>query len=182
MPQVVGELELHAPAAAHAVADVLRISAGVAMSVNAVREPSLFETLFHEHAEIRVEAPDVYMRLALATVYGDRDLTIYGQREALGMIELMAGDVQVPVPPVRLEPLESEQAVIVSRNERGDLRGADFDAAAMGRQDNDRGMGPVEHRDLIVATADLMLVQVREGTVAIDHWGIVARLATCSAA
>ncbi len=175
VPQVVGELELHAPAAADAVADVLRICAGVAMPVDAVREPSLFETLSHEHAEIRVEAPDVYMRLALATVYGDGDIPISGQRQALGVIELMAGDVQVPVPPVWLESLESEQAVIVSRDEGGDLGSADFYAAAVGGQNNDRGMRPVEHRDLIVATADLMLIQFREGTVTIGHWEIVDR-------
>ena len=167
--QVVGELELHASAAADAVADVLRISAGVAMSVNAVREPSLLETLLHERAEICVEAPDVYMRLARATVYGDGDIPIPGQRQALGVIELVAGDVQVPVAPVWLESLESEQAVIVSRNQRGDLGSADFNAAAVRGQNNDRGMRPVEHRDLIVATPDLMLIQMREGTVAISH-------------
>jgi hypothetical protein len=173
--QVVSKLELHATAASYAVADVVRIFAGVAMSVNAVREPGLVETLLHERTKIRVEAPDVYVRLALATVYGDGEITIPGQREALGMIELMAGDVQVPVEPVWLESLEGEQAVIVSRNERGDLGSADFDTAAMGGQNNDGGMRPVEHRDLIVATADLMLIQVREGTVTVGHWDIVDR-------
>ncbi|HEY4213465.1 MAG TPA: hypothetical protein VGM84_18455 [Steroidobacteraceae bacterium] len=176
LSQVVGELELHAAAAAHAIADVLRIATRVAMTVNAMRESGFFETRFHERAEIRVEASDVYVRLALATVHGYGDIAHSGQRQALGMIELMAGDVQVPVAPVRFEPFEGEQAVIVSCDERGDLGGADFDATAMGSQNNDRGMGPVEHRDLIVATADLMLIQVREATVAVRHGGIVARV------
>ena len=99
MPQVVGKLELHAPAAAHAVADVLRVCARVAMSVNAVREPSLLETFLHEPAQIGVEASDVYVGLAFATMDGDGDIYL-----APSGADTNAGTQAAPLATVQPEP------------------------------------------------------------------------------
>jgi hypothetical protein len=84
----------------------------------------------------QVEPPDKYLCAAHAAVNAQDNFATSRHREAIRMIESVAGNVQVTVAAVRFQALEAEQTVIRARNQRGDLGGSHLDQPAVGREDN----------------------------------------------
>jgi hypothetical protein len=79
------------------------------------------------------------------------------QGEASGMIEAMTRDVQVTVVAVRFQSLEAKQTVIRTGNQLGDLGGSHLDHTAVGRDDDDPRIGPVDLPDAKVPAKHLVL-------------------------
>jgi len=72
------------------------------------------------------------------------DVAARSHLEALGMIEAVTRDVQVPIPAIRFQALEAKKTVICACDQRGDLGGSLFDLAAMRREDDYAGAGALE--------------------------------------
>ena len=107
--------------------------------------------------ELVVEAPDIDLRrVAFAAVNGQHDRMACGESDAVGVIEVVTGDVQVAIAAAGLEAVEGEQAEVRARDEGRELRGADFDVAAV-RRDDERAAtaGRSQHVDVVVLPANL---------------------------
>ena len=96
------------------------------------------------------------LRFADASVHGEHDLAARRHGQAIGMIELVAGDVQVAVCAVRLHAFEAEEAVFAARDDVRDLGGADLDHAAVRRDDEHRRARPRVRADAIIPALHLV--------------------------
>src|SRR5690349_16281732 len=73
-----------------------------------------------------------------------------GEGYAVGVIEVVTRDVEVTIAAADLDAVEGEQAVVLARNEGRELRGADFDAAAVWRDDERARRRSLVHVDPVV--------------------------------
>src|SRR5689334_17602927 len=88
-----------------------------------------------------------------------------GEGYAVGVIEVVTRDVEVTIAAADLDAVEGEQAVVLARNEGRELRGADFDAAAVWRDDERARRRSLVHVDPVVLVERLTGLQVRERCV-----------------
>jgi hypothetical protein len=87
----------------------------------------------------------------------DDDVVARSHVEAIRMIEAVTRDVQVPIPAVRFQALETKEAVICTGDQCRDLGGSLFDLAAMGREDDDAGAGTLDLSDAKIPSLRLVL-------------------------
>src|SRR3984885_11884568 len=111
------------------------MAARVALARGLDREPRRAQRSRKLIGELRIEPADMDTSGAQASVNTQHDVRARCQGQALGMVEAMAGDVQVAVAPAGLQSLEAEQAINLPGDEPGDLRGARLDQAPVGRND-----------------------------------------------
>lgn len=156
-PQIVSDFELRALFPQAAIADVGGVAARISVALGDNGETGRGEPDRQPSRQVDVEAADEYPRVSHATMHADDNVAARRHGEALGMIEAVTGDVQVPIPAIRFEAFETKQAVIRTCDQRGDLGGSLFDLAAMGREDDCPGAGTLDPSDAKIPSLRLML-------------------------
>ena len=85
------------------------------------------------------------------------------------MIEAAAGDVQVAIVAAGFQALEAEQVVLIAGDERCQLRSPDLYAAAVGSDDEHTGPRALDGGNAIVRSLPLVLGELAERGVSVDH-------------
>ncbi|MDB6083244.1 MAG: hypothetical protein JWN43_1125 [Gammaproteobacteria bacterium] len=136
-PQIVGDFELRSLSAQTPIAYVERVASRVFVTIGHDIETRGRQLARKSFGQVRIQSADEYLCMPPAAVHAHDDFTSGRHRKALGMIEAMTGDVQVPVVAEGFDPFEAKEAVIRGRNQAGNLGSSLLDHAAVGRDDRD---------------------------------------------
>jgi hypothetical protein len=132
--QTLAEFELHAFAGAAPVADIVGVPARESMPLHLAGKPQLCKRSSYLRLQHFVQAAEQHVGSGRRiSMHRNHAVAVRNEGERTRLVEPVAREVQAnEIVAARPQPLEKVQPVLIARDQPRDLRGASFDAAAVG--------------------------------------------------